>query len=81
MEDQFDPTLTNLMILAQICKALLFCLFFCLLFKQCPEIVGLITKDVTLLSVTLEWMIDKTVLFSTQSLLKDVTNTIYSSRC
>ena len=34
IEDQFDPTLTNLMILAQICKALLFCLFVCLLFKQ-----------------------------------------------
>ena len=71
--------------LAQICKVPLFWLFVCLLFIKteylCSDIVELITKDLRLSLVTLKWIIVKTVSVSTQSLLKDLTDSMYSSRC
>ena len=74
-EDQFDPRLTNLMILflAQICKVPLVWFLVCLLLWKteylCPGVLRLIAKDLTLSSVTLKWMIIKTVSVLTQSLL------------
>ena len=83
--EKLDMGKMMMLFLAQICKVPLFWLFVCLLFIKteylCSDIVELITKDLRLSLVTLKWIIVKTVSVLTQSLLKDLTDSMYSSRC